>query len=110
MVNSQLLAGWYWMSKVQFSEYGSLLAISYPPNSNGLEPSIVDARLGSDARTVAGLLGGGAGAVAPNGFAIVEPFTAVRRDTNGGSKVTPKGPLKPPPALGDNSVKYSPRS
>ena len=49
----------------------------------------------------AGLPGGAAGAVFPNGSLKVAPLAAKMGVTNGGARVTPKGPLNPPPALGE---------
>src|SRR5579863_4726703 len=58
------------------------------------------------------LLGGGGGAVVPKG--AEKQFGPLQVDSctsvKGCSVVTPKGPLIPPPALGDSSVKNSPRS
>src|ERR1700730_16264663 len=59
------------------------------------------------------LLGGGGGAAVPNGLLLrhCTPMHEVFRGTvKGCSAVTPKGPLMPSPALGENSVKNSPRS
>ena len=62
---------------------------------------------GSWARNAAGLAGAAGGAVVPKGVAKVEPLVAKTGELKGGASVTANGPLKPPPALGENSVKYS---
>ncbi len=52
-------------------------------------------------RKAEALPGGGGNGVVPNGASNV-PFLMPRNwDTNGGSTVTPKGPLTPLPALGE---------
>ena len=44
---------------------------------------------------------GGAGAVVPKGVEREAPRAAATGSTKGGASVTPNGPLKPEPALGD---------
>src|SRR6266851_2575747 len=92
-------------SKLQFSEYGNLFLGLYPPNKNGVAPWISAAWFGTSACTLERLLGGGGGGVVPNGFVKVSLEVDSTGTTNGGSKVTPKGPLKPNPALGEYSVR-----
>src|ERR1700691_2139079 len=53
------------------------------------------------------LFGGGGGGVVPKGVLNVELGGAKNGTTKGSSTVTPNGPLTPPPAGGESSVKYS---
>src|SRR5580698_2754031 len=124
------LIGCHCKSNCQFSEYGSLFRGSYPPNRSGFVPCIkpgveIPAACGevqvpvafspwqgTSAATCERFAGGGGGGVVPNGCAkqlvcVAGSYALVHElvvgMTKGASSVTPNGPLKPLPALGESS-------
>src|ERR1700722_17204891 len=103
------LRGCHCTSTLQFSVKGSLLFRPYAPNRYGSAPLMCAVILERLLMNCAGLVLT-VGAVVPNGLSKAMVQVANTGCTKGGCSVTPKGPLNPPPALGENSVKNSPRS
>src|SRR5579864_6843602 len=127
MSNNSVFSGCHCTSKLQFSEYGNVFFGSYPPKMKSVFANPVGVQVGvtgsghplswdwlkTSAATPLRLLGGGGGGVVPNGLLLRQPVplhVVAKGTVNGSSVVTPNGPLMPNPALGENSVKNSPRS